>query len=588
MNDRSRSIPKPAGRLWQGAAILGLAAVISKVLGTIQKIPLQNLAGDAVFGIYNAVYPLYTFLLVLATAGIPIAVSKFVSEAVAEGRPLEARRLLKLTNALMAGTGLLGFGLLYGGAETIAGWIGGADTAPAIRSISFALLVMPVTAGLRGYFQGLHDMVPTAVSQVAEQVVRVGVMLTLLLVLVGRGASDATIAAGATFGSTAGAGAALLAALGFWRAHRARHVAAGRALAAEAPGDGARKREPEPTAALLRRFVAYALPVCLGAVVLPLLTLVDTFTMPRLLQHGGGLDEAAAMAAFGLYNHGLPLVQLVSMIVTSMSVALIPALTAARQCGDNTAIRRMAGVFLRFGWLVGLAASVGLAVLARPLDLMLYGASEGAGVMAILGATAAFAVVQIVAGTLLQGLGAERAPAYYLLAAAGVKIGLNLLLMPRWGIHGAAVAAVAAYATAAALSCLRLRRLLGPAALERPARPPAAAAARAAEPAGVSAAGAVARPVLAAAIMAAGLALWLAAAALALHALPVAPPERAAQTVVALSAVAGGGLLYAAALFRVRAISAAELAALPEVGPKLARLAARLRLIPIEERKRSR
>jgi O-antigen/teichoic acid export membrane protein len=551
---------KPSKRLLQGAAILGLAAILSKVLGTIQKIPLQNIAGDGVFGIYNAVYPLYTFLLVLATAGIPIAVSKFVSEEMAAGRALSARQVLGLANRLMAAIGIVGFLLLYGGADLLAAWIGNDQTESAIRSISFAMLFMPLTAALRGYFQGLHDMLPTAVSQVAEQFVRVGVMITLLLVLVGRGASDAAIAAGATFGSAAGSAAALVAALLFWRAHRRRQGVA--ELVDGVYTGTSRQLHKQP---LLRRFIVYAVPVCLGAAVLPLLTLVDTFTMPRLL-HASDLDQAAAMAEFGLYNHGMPLVQLVSMIVTTISVVLIPAITEARLRGDEGLIRRTAGLFLRFAWLIGLAASVGLAVLAKPLNIMLYADADGSGVMAILACTAVFGVVQIVSGTLLQGLGAERAPVYYLLVAVAVKIALNLALMPLWGIHGAAVAAVAAYATAAALNCIRLRRML-PTRLAW----------------GRDAAG----PAAAAALMAAGLAAWLGAAALALGALPAAPPERAAQTAVALSAVALGGFIYAAALFRARAITAADLAALPKLGPKLLPLLRRLRIVPQDERNRS-
>jgi O-antigen/teichoic acid export membrane protein len=185
--------------------------------------------------------------------------------------------------------------------------------------------------------------------------------------------------------------------------------------------------------------------------------------------------------------------------------------------------------------------------------------------MAILACTAAFGVLQIISGTLLQGLGAERAPVYYLLVAVAVKIGLNLALMPLWGIHGAAVAAVAAYATAAALNCIRLRRML----------PTRLAWGRDA-----------AKPAAAAALMAAGLAAWLGAAALALAALPAAPPERAAQTAVALSAVALGGVIYAAALLRARAVTAAELAALPKHGPKLISLLRKLRILPHEERNR--
>src|SRR5690606_11296397 len=170
--------------------------------------------------------------------------------------------------------------------------------------------------------------------------------------------------------------------------------------------------------------------------------------------------------------------QLVSMIATSISVVLIPVVTEARLRGDIAIIRRTAALFLRFGWLIGLAASVGLTVLAEPLNIMLFASSAVSEVWAFRACTAVFGGMQIISGTLLQALGAERAPVYYLLVAVAVKIALNLALTPLWGILGGAVAAVAAYATAAALNCIRLSRML-PARLawQRDAAKPAAAAA---------------------------------------------------------------------------------------------------------------
>ncbi len=156
-------------RLIRGVAILGLAAAISKLLGTLQKIPLQNLAGDEAYGIYSAVYPFYVLVLFLATAGLPAAVSKLVSEQAALGNWREARRIYRLSSYLLTGTGIAAFLFLYAGAGLIASWIGSAQAEQALRSVSFALLIVPLMAASRGYYQGLQNMIPTAVSQVVEQ-----------------------------------------------------------------------------------------------------------------------------------------------------------------------------------------------------------------------------------------------------------------------------------------------------------------------------------------------------------------------------------------------------------------------------------
>src|SRR5690606_10423361 len=113
-------------------------------------------------------------------------------------------------------TGVLGFALLYVGAEQIARLTGSLQTKEAIQSVSIALLFVPIMSSLRGYFQGKQDMVPTAVSQVAEQTIRVTVMTALLLIFTSQGRTDASIAAGATLGSAAGGMAGLLVMLGYW------------------------------------------------------------------------------------------------------------------------------------------------------------------------------------------------------------------------------------------------------------------------------------------------------------------------------------------------------------------------------------
>ncbi|MED5018154.1 oligosaccharide flippase family protein, partial [Paenibacillus chibensis] len=188
-------------KILQGAFVLSIAMVLSKLIGTVQKIPLQNMGGDVVFGIYNTVYPFYNLMVVLALAGFPAAISKFVAEDAALGRQARSRQVIGIASVALACLGLLFGSLIYFGAPLIGGWIDNASVVPALRASAIAMLFVPVMSGLRGFFQGYQDMMPTAVSQITEQSVRVGVMIVLLVYLTSTGATAEHIAAGALIGS---------------------------------------------------------------------------------------------------------------------------------------------------------------------------------------------------------------------------------------------------------------------------------------------------------------------------------------------------------------------------------------------------
>ncbi|NOU98316.1 oligosaccharide flippase family protein [Paenibacillus sp. LMG 31456] len=544
--------------LLKGAAVLGAAAVISKLIGTMQKIPLQNMAGDEVFGIYNAVYPLYILILFLATAGFPIVVSKFVSEHASVGRYEEARRVLKVSSAVLAASGFLFFLFLFYGADWLAGLMGASQTSRAIRSVSFALLIVPVMSTLRGYFQGFQNMVPTAVSQVVEQTIRVGTMFGLLLIFVHYGYGPDWIAAGATFGSVMGALAGLLVMLYYYQKERKVDKTSLQETAAIASDElGEACYEREGNGSLIRRLLLYALPICLGTIALPILTLVDSFTMPRLLKLHG-LDEMGALYQFGLYNHGLPLVQLVAMIASSVSAALVPAIAQSKSKVDSAVLRSLTEKSLRLTWLIGLAASVGLAVLAEPINVMFFRSGEGSLAMAILSFTALFSILNIVASSVLQGFGAVAAPALYLLAAAAAKIAANAALVPRWGIDGAAAAAVAAYALAGGLALAHALRATGVT--------PAVGRT-------------VIKPMLGIGLMTVGLLAVTHGLPALLGALHVDLPPRGMATVVSLTGVAIGALVYALALLRLGVVSSAELEQVPQLRGKPLALLRRTKLL---------
>jgi len=438
--------PETDGVLLKGAAILGIAAIVSKLLGTLQKIPLQNIAGDEVFGVYNAVYPIYMLILTAATMGLPTAVSKIVAEKAILGQYEQAARVFKLAAIILCISGAGCFCLLYFTADWLSWVMGIPHAAQAIRSISFALLLVPLMAALRGYFQGLQNMMPTAVSQMTEQLFRVLTMVALLLIFTRLKYTTDTMAAGAAFGSVAGAFCGLAVMLFYRRRYR----------------DYFRQKQPTQASVdskvHVKPFIRFALPIGLASVMMPLLTAIDSFTMPKLLK-SRNLDEFAILHQFGIYNHGLPFVQLIIVIVTSMAVALVPSIAEAKAKELMEVIRLRVKQALRLTLLLSLPAALGLAMAAVPLNVMFFKSAEGWQTIVILAFTAVFSALALVSASILQGFGSASAPAVYFGIAIVLKIGFNLLLIPHYGINGAAVAAVIAFMAVCFLNLDKLRRL---------------------------------------------------------------------------------------------------------------------------------
>lgn len=560
-----------ASRMLTGAFILTFASILSKLIGTLQKIPLQNMGGDVVFGIYNTVYPLYLLVITLALAGFPIAISKFVAENDAAGNLRESRRILRLSSIVI---GILGVALgicTYVGAPLIARWIDNSHVVFAIQYVSIAFLFVPVMSILRGFFQGHQNMMPTAISQIVEQSVRVAVMILLLLYLTSKQAGPEAIAAGALFGSAAGGAAGLLVMLIYLSRYRTRvGKITGQEESATSVETGfvssteAYTTIIEPNASvqsesswrLLRKIAVYAIPICLASLTVPLMSLVDTFTVPRLLK-SNGINDVGAMIEFGVYNRGIPLVQLVTMVAMSLSVLFIPALAEARFKGDHLLVRKQCLLSLRWFWIIGLAASVGLCTLAEPINVMLYQDATGTVTMRWIAFTAVFSSISLISAALLQGIGIVKAPAVNLLVGAAVKTILNLLLVPQFGITGAAIAGVAANFLAAALNVALLVRSTG---------------------LRIRAGALLAKPavILAGMVSAAAGAQWVAATAL--SALGI-QSGRLSAVMESLGGVMAGAIVFIILVVLTKLIEEEELRMLPKIGNGLTRWLQKLHVL---------
>ncbi|MCF6094694.1 polysaccharide biosynthesis protein [Microaerobacter geothermalis] len=519
----------------KGAAILGAAALLSKLLGVVYRIPYQNITGNEGLYVYNAVYPLYSTLLIFATAGIPIAISKMVSERLTLGDVDGAKRIFRISSFILTITGLLFFLALYFGAPLIAALWGDSRLVLPIRTVSYALLIVPFMASLRGYFQGHQNMIPTAVSQISEQIVRVITILVLSYWFINNGFDVYYAGSGAVFGAFTGALMALFVLLFFWRRNQVVQKDISAREASSLPKESALQ--------LMGKILYIALPICLGAVVLPLMQLADSATILNILQSMGETKDQATELK-GIYDRGQPLVQFVAFFATSLSLALVPSISEAKALNQGEIIAARTELAMRLTLLLGLPASIGLAVIAEPVNITLYQDNDGTLAMAVLAFTSVFSTLGITSAGILQGLGHVVLPARNLIIGVMFKIALNFALIPFLGIVGAALATVLAYMIATILNMIGLNKSTGVA---------------------FSYASFLMKPLTAVAIMAGIVFLVMEGSAFSLQ--YVMSPGRAFEAIVTFFSISVGAFVYGISLFISGALTRRDL----EVVPKMKR-----------------
>ncbi|MED4908325.1 polysaccharide biosynthesis protein [Brevibacillus centrosporus] len=532
----------------KGAAILGVAGLVSKLLGAVYRIPYQNIAGDIGLYVYMQVYPLYTTLLILATAGFPIAISKIVSERVAVGDAIGARRAFRVASISLVILGLFFFLLLYVGAPMVAKFMGDEHLTTPLRAVAWSLPLVPMAAILRGYFQGHQNMMPTGVSQVVEQLIRV-IFILLTAFWAMNVYQDAYLAGtGAVFAAFPGGIAAILGLLWYWRKDKQIRHLEGEQQQSSGVAEWTNRQ-------VLRSLLYYALPICMGALVLPLIPLVDSVTVVNMLQWSG-MQEDLAKLAKGAFDRGQPLIQFGTFFATSLSLALVPAISEAVAQRQHQLIANRAEIAIRLTFLLGLPASFGLALLAEPINVMLYGDTNGTEALAVQSFTIIFATLSIASAGILQGLGRVMRPARNLFIGVMVKLVLNLVLVPFWGISGAALSTVLAYLVAMGLNVLAVKKYTG---------------------AGIGLRQTVLKPFLSVIVMSVVVLVveWGANALLG----NMPGPQRLIHTIVGLVAVGCGALVYLLALLKTGGLTRTDIQFLPK-GKRIASLLAKLHLLP--------
>ena len=440
-----------------GAALLGAAGVLVKLLGVFFRIPLTNIITAEGMGYYQTAYPMYILMLTVSSSGLPTAISRMIAERRSGGNYYEAYRVFKVSFKVMLGLGLFTAVLVFFLAPWITKLQNEPDAVYALRTTVPALLLCPVMSCYRGFFQGQKQMAPTAISQVAEQIFRVGIGLALAYLLMSKGKPHA--AAGASFGASAGALFGLIAVLFMFVRNKP-------VMVAEIKESG---RKPiQPVGGIVRDLLAIAIPITIGASIMPILNWIDTLIVKNVLVSIGYTDVAARTMYGELSGMASPIINFPQVLTQAICLSLVPVITDAFKRDDMDFVRKNSALGMRYAALIGFPCSIGMIVLARPIMQLFYSSQHdsidnAAACLACYAAGLFFlSAVHALTGV-LQGIGKQGIPVKNLFIGAVVKVVVTFLLtrIPAINVKGAAIGTTCAYIVAAWLNLVAVRRYSG-------------------------------------------------------------------------------------------------------------------------------
>lgn len=418
--------------LLQGS-ILAVAGIITKIIGMAYRIPLNNILGDEGQGFYGYAFEIYNIALLLTSYSLPLAVSKLVAARMATGEKKNAYRLFKCALMFAFCVGAAVALIIFFGADFIAAHLMSANlSAYALRVLAPCLLVVAVMGVLRGFFQGLGTMIPTAISQILEQVVNAVVSIVGASYLFKMGAEAAKAkknpsfapaygAAGGTLGTLVGAAAGLIFLIFVFKAYS-------RVIKRQLKKD--RSRHHETYSEIFPVLLLTIAPVILSTAIYNITGILDSTIFSKIMSVQGATKKEY-VELLGMYSGKYnTMIHIPLAVANSLGASMIPTITAAVTSGNKKLVHNRIQLVTRFSMLIAIPSAVGLLVLAEPILKLLYGTGNIAipAMMLRIGAvTVVFYGLSTVTNATLQGVNKMSTPAKN--AAVSLVIHLVALLV---------------------------------------------------------------------------------------------------------------------------------------------------------------
>lgn len=434
-----------------GAALLAAAVAIVKVIGALYKLPLAAIIGDTGFGYFNNAYDIYSVLLMISTAGLPVAMSRMIAEANSLGRYRQIRRIYNTCLAIFVTLGALGTLLMCCFSHQLANMLHSPNSWAAIQCLGPAALFMGVTSAFRGYFQGQGNMAPTSISQVMEAFCKLIIGLGLAWFLLKQYGSIPLAAGGAISGVTLGALVAMV--FLYFRFRKA----SGQMDETQGPVLSYRST--------VKRLLAIAVPITIGAAGLQIITLIDTSVVLSRLTGAAGLTQERADELRGVYAFTQTIFNLPCAFIAPITISVIPSITESLTLKKFKTARRTEESALRVLGLLIMPCAVGLMVMSRPILALLRGYSGetltiASHLLSTLGVCVILNSLVLLTNAMMQAHGHPSLPVINMFIGGVLKIIVNYILVgnPSINIQGAPFGTLFCYLLITILNLYTMRR----------------------------------------------------------------------------------------------------------------------------------
>lgn len=498
-----------------GAMMLMFAVLLVKVIGLLFKIPLTDMIGAAGRGYFNSAYEIYTPIFAISMAGLPVAVSRMVAENIALGNYREPRMIRKVSQRLFIIVGVTGTLILLAAAYPYARFVANIRSLPAVLCVAPSIFFCCYMSTYRGYYEGLRNMTPTAISQVVEALGKlvVGLILAKLVTQTGMNQYESGMLASGNisatvFGNEVTSLAEANSVITPWAAAGAvMGVTIGSVAAAvfltiyyKIKGDGITRTQlvnsekSSPSDVLAKEMIKIAVPMVVSALILNITNLVDTVTIQSRLtsaieadsasvlqMHSAAINEAVRLSRinisdsaeivkylWGSYGMALDFRNLIPNLTLQLGISALPALAAAWAVKDKKGTKSTIELVLRICMLIGLPAGFGMAALATPLLTLIYGRGSSsdaipvvAPIMVAYGIATALMAVSTPITNMLQAIGRTDIPVKSVVVGAICKITCNFILVgnPKINVYGAVVGTILFYVVIVACNLTSLLRI---------------------------------------------------------------------------------------------------------------------------------
>ena len=435
----------------QGTALLAMATAIVKVIGALYKIPLNAIIGEQGFGYFNTAYEIYNVLLMISTAGLPVAMSRMISQASSLDHSNQVRRIYHTARGIFLGLGITGSLLMTVFCRQLAVFQNQPDAWAAIGCLGPCVLLICIMSTYRGFFQGQSNMLPTSISQVLEAVVKLIVGMAAALALIKLTNSIPLAAGGAILGVTM---SCLVSAIYLFGRFRKSY-----ALLPQS------EDVPRSYGDTARGLLIIAIPITLGSAGLQLLTMLETkIYMGRLLEF---YSQAAADTMRGIYGMTQTIFNMPCAFITPITISIIPAITAQLTLCNEAEAKATEESAIRITGLISMPCAFGLGLLAEPVTALLGGYTGenlvlATRLMTVLGFSIMFNAVVLVTTAIMQAHGYAGRPVVNMLIGGVLKLAAVFLLTgnPNIGIVGTPIGTLLCYLAICVLNIYSIRNLL--------------------------------------------------------------------------------------------------------------------------------